>query len=358
LGAGNYKCLGNIRARSLSNLGGSARNITLSYDSQNRVSQSADSGATGTRTVGHDARGNVTTLGAMSSVYDMSDQPTIVSGAATGTGVANGNYRYDGHRKRVRSQVNGQVIYNVFDASGALVTVKEILAGPDKITDYVSGPAGSLARLVNGVPTYVHTDHLGSPRATSSTTGAVTAGAIYSPFGLAVSHTMPDDQGGFTGHIRDSATGLNYMQARYYDPVMGRFLSVDPVTFLGDGHTGMVNRFSHTLNDPVGRVDPDGKQSWRMQQAQEHRRTRSERAKKASLKPSSAPAAANDNTSGGKSALSVTPLGAVAAGVMASPDYGLGAEIDRDAQEARWTAEATEWLEENEGGGNSVVVQA
>jgi RHS repeat-associated protein len=34
---------------------------------------------------------------------------------------------------------------------------------------------------------------------------------------------MPDDQGGFTGHIRDKATGLNYMQARYYDPVMGRF---------------------------------------------------------------------------------------------------------------------------------------
>ena len=36
------------------------------------------------------------------------------------------------------------------------------------------------------------------------------------------------DLKGFTGHIRDSATGLNYMQARYYDPVLGRFLSIDP----------------------------------------------------------------------------------------------------------------------------------
>lgn len=252
-----YDSLGNVRTRSLSNLGGSARNITLSYNAKNQVSHSADSGATGTRTVGHDGRGNVTSLGAMSFIYDMSDQPTVVSGTATGTGVANGNYRYDGNLKRVRAQVNGQVIYNVFDASGALVTVKEILAGPDTVTDYVSGPAGSLARLVNGTPTYIHNDHLGSPRATSSMTGTVTAGAIYSPFGLEVSHTMPDDQGGFTGHLRDSATGLNYMQARYYDPAMGRFLSIDPVGFMVS-RPGQFNRYSYCYNDPVNCTDPTG----------------------------------------------------------------------------------------------------
>lgn len=253
-----YDSLGNIRTRSLSNLGGSARNITLSYDSKNRVSVSADSGATGTRTVGHDGRGNVTTLGAMSFIYDMSDQPTVVSGTATGTGAANGNYRYDGNLKRVRSQVNGKVIYNVFDASGGLVTVKEVLAGPDKVTDYVSGPAGSLARLIDGVPTYLHTDHLGSPRATTSTTGGVSGWANYTPFGLYSQENLPEDQGGFTGHLKDSATGLNYMQARYYDPVMARFLSVDPVGFVSGSNTGMFNRYNYTLGDPVNLVDPSG----------------------------------------------------------------------------------------------------
>ncbi|MBX9625391.1 MAG: hypothetical protein K2X82_16415, partial [Gemmataceae bacterium] len=34
---------------------------------------------------------------------------------------------------------------------------------------------------------------------------------------------------GFTGHVNDADTGLVYMQQRYYDPLAGRFLSVDPV---------------------------------------------------------------------------------------------------------------------------------
>jgi len=40
-----------------------------------------------------------------------------------------------------------------------------------------------------------------------------------------------DIQARFTGHIDDSATGLTCMQARCYDPAIGRFLSMDPVVF-------------------------------------------------------------------------------------------------------------------------------
>jgi len=52
------------------------------------------------------------------------------------------------------------------------------------------------------------------------------------------------------------------MQARYYDPVIGRFLSVDPVGFLDTGEPGYFNRYSYTLNDPVNRADPDGEKSY------------------------------------------------------------------------------------------------
>ncbi len=41
---------------------------------------------------------------------------------------------------------------------------------------------------------------------------------------------------GFTGHVNDSETDLVYMQQRYYDPIAGRFLSVDPV--VTDANTG------------------------------------------------------------------------------------------------------------------------
>jgi hypothetical protein len=59
------------------------------------------------------------------------------------------------------------------------------------------------------------------------------------------------------------------MQARYYDPVMGRFLSVDPVGFLDTGAPGMFNRYSYTLNDPIGNFDPDGLETVSMHYARQ-----------------------------------------------------------------------------------------
>ncbi|WP_427454737.1 RHS repeat-associated core domain-containing protein [Litorimonas sp. WD9-15] len=67
-----------------------------------------------------------------------------------------------------------------------------------------------------------------------------------------------DDQGDYTGHIRDRKTGLTYMQARYQDPLIGRFLSIDPVTFLDTGNPNFFNRYAYTFNDPINLTDPSG----------------------------------------------------------------------------------------------------
>jgi RHS repeat-associated protein len=66
-----------------------------------------------------------------------------------------------------------------------------------------------------------------------------------------------DNDESFTGHIRDEDTGLIYAQARYMDPVIGRFLSGDPVGFSADAPQ-MFNRYSYTFNDPVNAFDPTG----------------------------------------------------------------------------------------------------
>ena len=49
------------------------------------------------------------------------------------------------------------------------------------------------------------------------------------------------------------------MQARYYDPVLGRFLSNDPVGF-AEGGPQYFNRYMYTTNDPVNAIDPDGRE--------------------------------------------------------------------------------------------------
>jgi uncharacterized protein RhaS with RHS repeats len=49
------------------------------------------------------------------------------------------------------------------------------------------------------------------------------------------------------------------MQARYYDPAIGRFLSIDPVEFSAS-RPDMFNRYAYAANDPVNMIDPDGRQ--------------------------------------------------------------------------------------------------
>ncbi|WP_460877891.1 RHS repeat-associated core domain-containing protein, partial [Rhodanobacter koreensis] len=63
---------------------------------------------------------------------------------------------------------------------------------------------------------------------------------------------------GYTGHVNDPDTGLVYMQARYYDPATGRFLSVDPVTPAA-GNTFNFSRYTYADNNPVVNIDPDGR---------------------------------------------------------------------------------------------------
>jgi len=51
------------------------------------------------------------------------------------------------------------------------------------------------------------------------------------------------------------------MQARYYDPSIGRFLSIDPVGFLETGNPVHFNRYAYANNNPANLIDPDGRKA-------------------------------------------------------------------------------------------------
>lgn len=103
---------------------------------------------------------------------------------------------------------------------------------------------------------YFHTDALGSPVAVTDAVGNVIERNEYEPYGADL--TGIKDGPGYAGHVGDAQTGLSYMQQRYYDPQIGRFLSVDPVT--ADGGTGgNFNRYKYAANNPYRFVDPDGR---------------------------------------------------------------------------------------------------
>ena len=110
--------------------------------------------------------------------------------------------------------------------------------------------------------TYVYTDPQGTPLAEADANGNITATFEYTPYGTyaptGTSNPGADPKGpGYTGHVNDPETNLVYMQARYYDPATGRFLSTDPVKpRAGDAFN--FNRYAYVDNNPIMGIDFTG----------------------------------------------------------------------------------------------------
>ena len=111
---------------------------------------------------------------------------------------------------------------------------------------------------------YFHLDHLGTPRvvSTSGAPGRYDSRTYY-PFGEDVADATAGagDFLRFTGHESDvlsfERNTLDYMHARFYNPIPGRFLSPDLV--LGNLlRPGSWNRYAYVLNNPIDFVDPYG----------------------------------------------------------------------------------------------------
>ena len=62
----------------------------------------------------------------------------------------------------------------------------------------------------------------------------------------------------YRGYYFDSETGLYYLNARYYDPRIGRFLSPDGLTYLDPSAAVGMNLYAYCQCDPVNKVDQTG----------------------------------------------------------------------------------------------------
>ena len=187
-------------------------------------------------------------------------------------GVALERYRYDAHgRRTLASRISGPadslgVIFSQYSNSGPLMYQENQRPGVNKAIDYIYLAGSLIAQreesLATGAVTvkYQHTDALGSPVAVTSDAGGLLERVDYEPYGKVLGTAVAKDGPGYTGHVLDAATGMNYMQQRYYDPEIGRFLSADPVT--ADGSTGAnFNRYWYANNNPYRFSDPDGRQA-------------------------------------------------------------------------------------------------
>jgi len=117
-----------------------------------------------------------------------------------------------------------------------------------------------------GKTSYFLTDHLGSTNLIVDDTGALKEWTEYEPFGSMTTHEMyggDEDEANFYfgGKEFDSESGLIFFGARYYMPLIGRFITPDTIVpYASDPQS--LNRYSYARNNPINFIDPDGHFFW------------------------------------------------------------------------------------------------
>jgi len=109
---------------------------------------------------------------------------------------------------------------------------------------------------------YYHQDHLGSTRIVTNWKGDQLFSTDYLPFGQPFDTSGPkDEEFLFINSKTTDFSGLIHFGSRYYDPTIGRFISPDSVLGALSVPSSM-NRNIYCFNDPVNRVDADGRWSF------------------------------------------------------------------------------------------------
>jgi RHS repeat-associated protein len=129
---------------------------------------------------------------------------------------------------------------------------------------YVTDPESSATLVVRGgaVHHVLHHDYLGNVILVREAASGVAHEVHYSAYGR---HLNPGDEFGeilFAGQRLDPETGLYYIRMRYYDPVLGRFISPDPVAVVNAERGRLrplsLNPYVYTLDNPLRYNDVNG----------------------------------------------------------------------------------------------------
>ena len=222
------------------------------YGPYNRLTGSSSSSCSSpTTSYSYDANGNlVSKSGGWTYSYDYANWLT----KASYSGIAVQQDYYDGAGNRV-----GQVTWNginTYAYDGLNIILEANYTGHSTtLTKRFYAGGMQVAEMVNSTRYYVHEDALGSTMLVT-TGAAVKFSSNYVPYGMNWAVTGKEELQ-YTGRPLDSATGLYYMGARYYDPTTGRFVTED--SYQGNVNDPItLNRYLYARDNPMRYTDPTG----------------------------------------------------------------------------------------------------
>jgi RHS repeat-associated protein len=174
-------------------------------------------------------------------------------------GTATTEYLYDaaGQRYAAISGNTATIFMGSWDASDP--DTGDGLASDVSVTRYYSADGAQVASWsTGGNLTLTFGDVQGSAHVSVTTNAAnevVPTVNAYTPYGAQRAGTNVTGERGWLNQVAD-ATGLTYLNARYYDPLLGRFLSPDPLMNPGDPRT--LDPYRYADNNPVVYTDATG----------------------------------------------------------------------------------------------------
>ncbi len=179
------------------------------------------------------------------------------------------DYGFDQQRLKTTVKENGSTIREIYYIASANM---EIIDGTEITYLYAEGQPFAYDRKIGTGPSelfYLHLDYQQSIIAISATDGSIVEERSYdawgrprypgslmyvgnNPFGSSYGITR-----GYTFHEHLEEFNLINMNGRMYDPILARFLNVDPL--LQDNTNGQnFNSYSYVLNNPFKYTDPSG----------------------------------------------------------------------------------------------------
>jgi RHS repeat-associated protein len=195
--------------------------------------------------------------GTVSFEYDVWNQ--LVK---TSNGNGTSTYAYNGEGYRTKKTVNGQTTLYVYEY--------------DKVVLETDGAGKQLARNVYGLNlltrevgtekySYLYNGH-SDVTALLDTAGVIKATYAYDAFGNITESTgTVQNPIRYAGYQYDEESSLYYLNARYYDPKIARFLSED--TYRGSDFDPLsLNYYTYTHNEPIMYIDPSGHEDVQLRQ--------------------------------------------------------------------------------------------
>jgi RHS repeat-associated protein len=199
----------------------------------------------------YDLAGNMTNDGSNTLTYDAENRVTN-----SANGGSSGAYAFDGNSLRVQKTVSGATTLYIFSGTKVIAEYASGAAPSSPSKEYIYAGSQLLATLTGSTANYHIADHL-SPRVTTDSTGTILGQQAHFPFGEDWYASSSTTKFKFTSYERDSESGNDYAMMRTSINRLGRFSSPD-ILAGSIFNPQSLNRFTYALNGPINLADPWG----------------------------------------------------------------------------------------------------